>query len=65
MGLYYAYTQGDVALWLQHIDFCKAMNQHELLGRLYGKALALHPRQAGNIMAAHHNGNMSYITFTL
>lgn len=40
--------QGDVTLWLEHIDFCKTMNQHELLGRLYGKALAIHPRQTGN-----------------
>ncbi|CAG8461335.1 10171_t:CDS:10 [Ambispora gerdemannii] len=35
--------KGDVALWLQYIDYAKTSGAGKLLGKIYGRAIQLHP----------------------
>ncbi|CAG8509378.1 159_t:CDS:10 [Ambispora leptoticha] len=35
--------KGDVALWLQYIEYAKTSGAGKLLGKIYGRAIQLHP----------------------
>ncbi|CAM0143018.1 U3 snoRNP protein [Umbelopsis sp. WA50703] len=38
--------KGDIALWLQYIEFAKANSANKTLGKIFADAIQLHPRKA-------------------
>lgn len=39
--------KGDIKLWLQYIKFCQNMNQPNILSKVFGRVLSIHPKQVG------------------